>query len=104
MGDLADLQIEQDIASQQAVIENQIHEEVVFVEGEALLPRLEEEAFAHFQQKMLGLADDGGRLCRTLFCAGAAGELPCGRRRNRGHEETGDWGERFREVSAPYSP
>jgi len=31
-----------------------------FVEGEALLARLEEEAFAHFQQEMLDLADDGG--------------------------------------------
>ena len=42
------------------VVENQIHEEVLYVEGEALLPRLEEEAFAHFQQEALDLADDGG--------------------------------------------
>src|ERR1035438_10513122 len=33
---------------------------MVFVEGESLLARLEEEAFAHFQQEMLDLADDGG--------------------------------------------
>src|ERR1039458_10606074 len=60
MGDLAEFQIDQDVAAQQAVIENQIHEEVVFVEGEAPLPRLEEEALAHFQQEALDLADDGG--------------------------------------------
>jgi Cu/Zn superoxide dismutase len=41
MGDLADLQIDQDIAAQQAVVEDQIHEEMVFVEGESLLARLE---------------------------------------------------------------
>ena len=33
---------------------------MLFVEGKTLLPRLEEEAFAHFQQEMLDLADDGG--------------------------------------------
>src|ERR1017187_9118894 len=60
MGDLAEFQIDQDIAAQQAIVENQVHEEVVFVEGEAPLPRLEEKAFAHFQQETLDLADDGG--------------------------------------------
>src|ERR1035437_740101 len=60
MGDLAEFQIDQHIAAQQAVVENQIHEEVVFVEGEPPLPRLEEEAFAHLQQETLDLADDGG--------------------------------------------
>src|ERR1017187_4647153 len=60
MGDLAEFQIDQDVAAQQAVVENQVHEEVVFVEGEAPLARLEEEAFAHFQQETLDLADNGG--------------------------------------------
>jgi hypothetical protein len=60
VGDLANLQIDQYIAAQQAVIENQVHEEVFFVEGESLLARLKEEAFAHFQQEALDLADDGG--------------------------------------------
>src|ERR1017187_2351331 len=59
MGDLAEFQIDQDIAAQQAVVENQVHEEVVFVEGEPPLACLEEEAFAHFQQETLDLADDG---------------------------------------------
>jgi hypothetical protein len=60
MGDLANFQIDQDIAAQQAVVENQIHEKVFFVECESLLARLEEKAFAHFQQETLDLADDGG--------------------------------------------
>jgi hypothetical protein len=60
MGDLAEFQIDQYVAAQQAVVENQVHEEVVFVEGEAPLACLEEEAFAHFQQEALDLADDGG--------------------------------------------
>src|ERR1017187_330773 len=60
VGDLAEFQIDQHIAAQQAVVENQVHEEVVFVEGEAPLSRLEEEAFAHFQEETLDLADDGG--------------------------------------------
>ena len=33
---------------------------MLFVEGESLLARLEEEAFAHFQQEALDLVDDGG--------------------------------------------
>ena len=60
VGELAELQVEQDIAAQEAVVENQVHEEVIFVEGEALLARLEEEAFAQFEEETLDLADDGG--------------------------------------------
>src|SRR5664279_1899598 len=60
MGDPAEFQVDQDIAAQQAAVEDQIHEEMVFIEGESLLARLEEEAFAHFQQEALDLADDGG--------------------------------------------
>ena len=37
MGDPAEFQIEQYVAAQQAIVENQVHEEVLFVEGEALL-------------------------------------------------------------------
>ncbi len=33
---------------------------MLFVESEALLPCLEEETFAHFQEEALDLADDGG--------------------------------------------
>src|ERR1035437_4455998 len=69
MGDLADFQIEQDVAAQQAVVENQIHEEMVFVEGEPLLARPEEEALAHFQQETLDLADDGGFAIRLGIAA-----------------------------------
>ena len=60
VGDLADLQIDQHVAAQQAIVEDQIDEEMFFLEGEALLPGLEEEAFAQFQQEALDLADDGG--------------------------------------------
>jgi len=37
-----------------------IDEEMLLVEGEALLPGLEEEALAQFQQGMFELVDDGG--------------------------------------------
>ena len=60
VGDLADFQIEQHIAAQQAVVENEVDEEVVFVECEALLTRLEQEAFAHFQQESFDLANNSG--------------------------------------------
>ena len=60
MGQLADFQVDQHVAAKQAVVEDQIDKEVVFVEGEPLLPGLEEKAFPEFQQKVFKLVDDGG--------------------------------------------
>jgi hypothetical protein len=62
--ELADLEIDQHIAAQQAVEENQIDKEMLCIEGETLLPRFKEKAFAEFQQEMLELVDDG-RFQRT---------------------------------------
>jgi hypothetical protein len=44
MGEFAELEVDEHVAAQKPVIENEIDEEVLFVEGESLLPRLEEEA------------------------------------------------------------
>jgi hypothetical protein len=60
MGDFADFQIDQDVAAQQAIVEDKIDEEVLFVEGEALLARFEEEAFAEFEEEMFDPVDDCG--------------------------------------------
>ena len=59
VGQLADLEVDEHIATQEPVIENKVYEEVLFIEGEALLPRLKEEAFAEFQQEVFDVGDDG---------------------------------------------
>jgi hypothetical protein len=41
------------------VIEDQVNKEMFFVEGKALLPRLEEEALAQFEQEMFNFINDG---------------------------------------------
>ena len=43
------LEVDDDVAAQEAVVEHQIDEVVVLIEGEAFLPGLEEEAFAEFE-------------------------------------------------------
>ena len=60
VGELADLEVDQHIAAQQAVVENQIDEKMVVVKGKALLTGFKQKALAQLQQKMLDLADDGG--------------------------------------------
>jgi hypothetical protein len=60
VGELADLEIDQNITAQQPIVENEVHEEVVLAEGEALLPSLEEKAFAEFEEEVLELAYDCG--------------------------------------------
>ena len=55
-------------AAQQAVVENQVDEEVLLVEGEALLARFEEDAFAEFEQEMLEeLADERRRKREQIY-------------------------------------
>ena len=57
---LADLQVDQHVAAKQTVVEHQIDEEVLLVEGEPLLSCLEEKALAELEQEVLELVDDGG--------------------------------------------
>ena len=59
MGQLADLEVDKHIAAQEAVIEHQVYEEVLLIEGEPLLPCLKQEAFAKFQQEVFDVGDDG---------------------------------------------
>jgi hypothetical protein len=59
MGELVELEVDDDVAAEEAVVEDQIDEVVVFIEGEALLAGLEEEAFAEFEEEVLEAVDDG---------------------------------------------
>jgi hypothetical protein len=52
--------------AQVPVIEQQIKVEVVRTDTDALLPRNEGEACAHFQQKAFHLAQDGRSRSRSL--------------------------------------
>jgi len=56
---LVQFDVDDDVAAQEAVVEDQIDEIVVLIEGEALLASLEKEAFAEFEQEMLQPVDDG---------------------------------------------
>src|SRR5215813_7074728 len=58
MVELVELEVDEHIAAQKAVVKDKVHEEVVFVEGKALLTGLEEEAFTKFEQKVLDAIDD----------------------------------------------
>ena len=49
VAEFADLEIDQHIAAQQAVVEHQIDEEMFLVESEALLPGLEQKSLAQYQ-------------------------------------------------------
>ena len=59
MRELVELEINDDVAAEEAVVEDEVHEVVVLIEGEALLPGLEEEAFAKLQEEVLEASDDG---------------------------------------------
>ena len=59
MGELVELEVDDHVATQETIIEDQVHEEVIFVEGKTFLPGLEKEAFAEFEQKALKVADNG---------------------------------------------
>jgi hypothetical protein len=49
--------VNQNVTPQQPVIKNQIHEEVLLVKRESLLPRLIEKPFAKFQKKLRHFTD-----------------------------------------------
>ncbi len=69
MRELANLEVDEHVGSQQPVIEDKIDEEVLFVEGEPLLPGLKEKALAQFEQELFDVGDDG-RLQIGLGVAG----------------------------------
>src|ERR1700677_1132105 len=52
MRELANLEVDEHVRSQQPVIEDKIDEEVLFVKGEPLLPGLKEEALPQFKQEL----------------------------------------------------
>ncbi len=57
MRELLQLEINHDIASQQPIVENEIEKIVVAIERETLLPGLEEEALAEFEEKFFKVGD-----------------------------------------------
>lgn len=59
MGKLVELEVDDDVAAEEAVVEDEVDEVVVFIEGEALLAGLEEEAFTEFEEEVLEAIDDG---------------------------------------------
>ena len=60
MREFAQLQVDDEVAAQEPVVEDEVEEVVVAVEGESLLPGLEEEAFAQLQKEFFEVRDDGG--------------------------------------------
>ena len=60
MGQLVKLEINQDVTAQQTVVEHKIHEVMIAIKRESLLPGLKEKSLAEFEQKVLEMRDDGG--------------------------------------------
>lgn len=60
MGDPADLEVDQYIASQQPVVEDEIDDKMIAVECETALPGLEQESLPEFEQELFYAADNGG--------------------------------------------
>ncbi len=60
MGELVELEVDDDVAAQEPVVENEIKEVVVAIEGETLLPGLEEKALAEFEEEFFEVADECG--------------------------------------------
>ena len=55
MGKFVELEVDDDVAAEEAVVEDEIHEVVVLIESEALLAGLEEEAVVR-SQRMLAVS------------------------------------------------
>lgn len=51
MSELVALEVDEDVAAEQTVVEDEIDVEMIIVEGEAFLAGLEEEAFAEFEKE-----------------------------------------------------
>lgn len=59
MRGFVELEVDDDVAAEEAIVEDEVHEVVVLIEGEALLAGIEEEAFAEFEEEVLEAIDDG---------------------------------------------
>lgn len=73
----ADFQIEQHVAAQAAVVENEIDAVVLVADGDAKLPRLETEAGAEFEKETLHVIEERGFeiVLRVGGPVGEAGEF-----------------------------
>ena len=60
MGELAQLEIDEHEAAEQAVVEDEVHPVVGVVEGDAILSANESEAFAQLQQEGLEVVAEAG--------------------------------------------
>lgn len=69
----ADFQVEQDVAAEEAVVEDEVHVVVPVADGDAFLPGLEAEAHAEFEQEGLEMVEEGG-LEVVLGVGGAFGQ------------------------------
>jgi hypothetical protein len=58
--ELVELQVDDQIAAEEPIVEDEVEEVVVAVECEPLLARFEEEALAEFEEKFFQMRDDGG--------------------------------------------
>jgi hypothetical protein len=58
VGKLAELEVDQQVALEDDVVEDEVDIEMLVLEREALLPRNEGEAFADLEQEMLQLLED----------------------------------------------
>ena len=72
VGEPAEFQINEHVSAEQAIVEDQIDEEMFAIKSESALAGLEEEPFAQFQEEMLNAVDDGGlevglRIAGSLF-------------------------------------
>ena len=59
MRELAELEIDEHEAAEQAVVEDEVDVEVIAREGDALMPRDEAEAFAQLEEEPFDAIDDG---------------------------------------------
>jgi hypothetical protein len=74
MSELADLEVDQYIAAQKAVVEDEVDKEMVAVEGKSLLSSLEQEALTEFTSGSLSRSL-GGRQSGLVSPVGEY--LPC---------------------------
>ena len=59
MGELADFEVNQDVAFQHGMVKNEVDVEMITVERDPFLPGDEGETFAEFQQEGLQVVDEG---------------------------------------------
>ena len=84
VGEGADLQVEQHMAAEPAVIEDEIHAVMLVADGDAKLPRLETKAGAEFEEETLHVVEQ--RSLKVVFRIGGPVGEP---RRIRGRRDHG---------------